>query len=273
MYPILGEPFGFKIRSFGVMVALAFVIALWAASREARRSRRLEPELIGDLLMWIMVGGILGARVLYCIVHWKDQFSHQPLEVLKVWKGGLVYYGGFIGGFVAGWLFTRKRKIDFITLGDVCFPGVFLGQAIGRIGCFLVGDDYGKPAPDLPWAVTFPNIPESLLPHELRGIPLHPTQLYMLLQAFIIFLILSFVARKATFRGQVFYLALMLYPIGRSICEVFRGDNVERGVFYGLSTSQWISIPIFLTGVIGFILAARRHAPIVRVSEADPKPA
>ncbi|MFG0316167.1 MAG: prolipoprotein diacylglyceryl transferase [Planctomycetota bacterium JB042] len=273
MYPILGEPFGFKIRSFGVMVALAFVVALWVASRHARRTKQVDPEAIGDLLMWVMVGGILGARVLYCIVHWKDQFAHQPLEVLKIWKGGLVYYGGFLGAFVAGWFFTKKRKIDFVTLGDICMPAVFLGQAVGRIGCFLVGDDYGKPAPDLPWAVTFPDIPESLLPQALRGIPLHPTQLYMLLQAFVIFLILAFVARRQSFRGQVFYLALILYPIGRSICEVFRGDNVERGIYHGLSTSQWISIPLFLVGIVGFTIAARRREPLRPASAPDPGPA
>ena len=261
MYPILGEPFGIPIRSFGVMVALAFVMALWASQREARRTGRVDPELIGDLLLWVMVGGILGARVLYCIVHFQDQFAHQPIELLKVWKGGLVSYGGFAGGFLGGWLFTRKRKIDFVTLGDVCLPGVMLGQAVGRIGCFLVGDDYGGPA-DVPWAVTFPDVPESLMPVDLRGVPVHPTQLYMLLQAFTIFLILSRIARSATFRGQVFYWGLILYPIGRSICEVFRADHVERGVYYGVSTAQWISIPIFVIGLLGLSRARKAGRPV-----------
>ena len=139
-------------------------------------------------------------------------------------------------------------------------PAVLLGQAIGRIGCFLVGDDYGKIAPDLPWAVRFPDIEESLLPLHLRGEPLHPTQLYLLLQSFLIFLILSWVARRRKFRGQVLYLSMILYPIGRSICEIYRADDVERGVYFGLSTAQWFSIPIFVIGLVLFIRASRRPA-------------
>lgn len=260
MYPILGEPFGIPIRSFGVMVALAFLAALIVATREARRSKLVAPEKIGDLLIWIMAGGILGARVLYVIVHWKKDFSHDPMLVFQIWKGGLVYYGGFLGAFVAGFLFTKRHHIDFITLGDICLPAAMLGQAIGRVGCFLVGDDYGRVAPDLPWAVTFPDIKESLLPEPLRGQPLHPTQLYMLLQAFLIFVILSIVARHRRFRGQVFFLALILYPIGRSICEMYRGDFVERGMYFGVSTSQWISIPILIVGLVGFTRAYRRYS-------------
>jgi len=270
MYPILGEPFGIPIRSFGVMVALAFVLALWASQREARRTGRLDPEVVGDLLLWVMVGGILGARVLYCIVHWPDQFAHQPIELLKVWKGGLVSYGGFFGGFFGGWLFTRRRKIDFVTLGDTCMAGLMLGQAIGRIGCLLVGDDHGGPT-DVPWAITFPDVRESLMPADLIGVPVHPTQLYLLMQAFTIFLILSWIARRATFHGQVFYWGLILYPIGRSICEVFRADDSARGIYYGVSTAQWISIPIFFIGVIGLTRAAKAGRPL-SASPLPPSP-
>ncbi len=261
MYPILGEPFGIPIRAFGVMVALAFLAAYWWSSREARRTGKIDPEAIGDLLMWVMIGGILGARILYVIVQWKE-FADEPLLALQIWKGGLVSYGGFVGAFLSGWIFTRRRKIDYVTLGDVCMPGVLLGQAIGRIGCLLVGDDFGKRAEGLPWAIRFPtDQPDSLLPVHLRGEPLHPTQIYMMLQAFTIFLILSWVARHQRFRGQVFYLALILYPIGRSICEIYRGDDDARGIYSGLSTAQWISIPVFLIGLTGFILAARNREP------------
>lgn len=263
MYPILGEPFGIPIRSFGVMVALAFTAALLLATRAARRTGRVDPDAIGDLLVWVMVGGILGARVLYVIVHWPDQFAGRPLwEALAIWKGGLVSYGGFLGAFVAGWIFTRRRRIDLVTLGDVCMPAVLLGQSIGRIGCLLVGDDYGRPAPDLPWAITFPDDPDSLLPPDLRGVPLHPTQIYMMLMAFTVFLILYVVQRRQRYRGQVFFLALVLYPIGRSICEVFRGDDLERGIYFGISTSQWISIPVCLIGLAGLIRSYRRRETV-----------
>ncbi|MBI4881206.1 MAG: prolipoprotein diacylglyceryl transferase [Planctomycetes bacterium] len=257
MHPLLGEPFGIPIHSFGVMVAIAFMVALAVATREARRTGLFAPEVISDLLVWVIVGGIVGARLLYVAVHWEDTFARAPAQIFQLWKGGLVYYGGLFGALLAGWIFTRRRKVDFVLLGDVCLPAAMLGQAIGRIGCFLVGCDYGRKAPDLPWAITFPDNPDSLLPPELRGQPLHPTQLYMLLQALLIFLILTWVARRRTFRGQVLFLAIMLYPIGRSICELFRGDYVERGMYLGLSTSQWISMPLFLIGLIAFMRARR----------------
>ncbi len=252
------------IRSFGVMVALAFLFGYWFTKREARRTGRVDPLLIDDLFFWVFVGALLGARLLYVAVHWKDTFAKLPLaDVFAIWKGGLVYYGGFLGAFFAGIVFTRVRNVSLLELGDVCLPGAMLGQAIGRIGCFLVGDDYGRPAsPDLPWAVTFPDTPDSLLPAHLHGIPLHPTQLYLLLKAFAVFLILVWISRHKRFTGQVMFSALVFYPIGRFIVEFWRGDAVERGVFHGLSTSQWISIPLFLCGLIGLIAArARARSP------------
>lgn len=258
MYPILGEPFGFPIRAFGVMVALAFTLALWFTSREARRTKLVHPDVIGDLLLWVMAGGILGARALYVIVHWDKDFAAHPLQVLAIWKGGLVSYGGFIGAFLMGYWFCRRRKIPFLELADLCMPGTMLGQATGRIGCLLVGDDYGKVAPDLPWAIRFPDNPDSLLPAELRGQPLHPTQIYMMLKAALIFAILAWLARRRQFTGQILFTALMLYPLLRSIVEIFRGDAVERGIYGSLSTAQWISIPTFLVGVIGYWVCWRR---------------
>ncbi len=248
------------IRSFGVMVALAFVAGYWFTKREARRTRKIDPLLIDDFFLWVFIGALLGARVLYVIVHWKDTFAGHPFaDVLAIWKGGLVYYGGFLGAFATGITFARMRGVSVLELGDVCLPGTMLGQSIGRIGCFLVGDDYGRPAPpDLPWAVTFPDTKDSLLPPALHNVPLHPTQLYLLLKAFLVFLILVWISRHKRFTGQVLFSALMLYPIGRFIVEFYRGDAVERGIYHGMSTSQWISIPVFLAGAIGFIAARSR---------------
>lgn len=276
MYPILGEPFGFKIRAFGVMVALAFFVGYWFNSREARRTGLVKEEVIGDLLMWLLICSLIGARLVYVIVQWHE-FADHPINVFKIWQGGIVYYGGFIGAFVGGWLFSRRQSASFLTLADLSMPGAMLGQAIGRIGCLLVGDDYGRVANDLPWAIKFPTATEpgdlfgisippnshSLLPASMQGEWLHPTQLYMMLQASIVFVILAVVARNKTrVEGRVLFLGLTLYPIGRSICELYRGDNVERGVYFGgaISTSQLISIPIFIIGVAGLIWSGRRHA-------------
>lgn len=275
MFPILGEPFGFPIRAFGVMVALGFLGGYWFSTREARRTGLVKEEVVGDLLLWAIVGGLIGARLVYVGVRW-DEFRDHLGDIFKIWKGGIVYYGGLIGGVVAGWLFTRKHNIRFAALGDICMPGVMLGQAIGRFGCLMVGDDYGHEAPGLPWAIVFPSRTEpgrlfgltvppndhSLMPAHMVLKELHPTQLYLGLTGFIIFVILALVARRKRFEGQVLWLALMLYPIGRSICEMFRGDAAERGVYFGgvISTSQLISIPVFLLAAVGFMRARRRAA-------------
>jgi phosphatidylglycerol---prolipoprotein diacylglyceryl transferase len=248
MHPIAFEPFGFTITSFGVMLALAFLAGWIYTGKEARRTGWFSEDLVGDLLFWLMVGGVVGARLLYVIVHW-EQFRPDATEILNFRAGGMVSFGGFLGAFFAGWIFTRKHKVDFVQLADLCLPGALLGQAVGRIGCFLVADDYGRPAPDLPWAVRFPDVEGSMLPHALRGQPLHPTQLYLLLKAFLCFLVLRWLLRNRQFRGQVLAAAMIVYPLGRSIVEIWRYDAVERGVYAGLSTAQWISIPLFIGGI------------------------
>ncbi|MBK6942229.1 MAG: prolipoprotein diacylglyceryl transferase [Planctomycetes bacterium] len=258
MFPILFQIGDFKLHAFGVMVALGFLGGLWFATKEARRTGLVSEEVVNDLFLWLIAGGIIGARLLYCAIHWEKDFADEPLRVLQIWKGGIVSVGGFFGAFFFGWIFCKKNKVSFLDLADVCMPGALLGQAIGRIGCFLVGDDYGRPAPDLPWAVTFPKNPDSLLPERWQGVALHPTQLYMLIKAFLIFLVLAWVARRRRFAGQVLYVAMMLYPIGRWICEIYRGDEAERGIWYGLSTAQWTLMPVFLLGLIQYVRGSRR---------------
>ncbi len=250
MHPIAFEPFGITITSFGVMLALAFMGGWIYTLRMARKTQWYTEDTVSDLLFWLMIGGVVGARFLYVVVHWSDTFASQPAQVFNFRGGGLVSYGGFAGAFLAGFLFTRKNDIDFFQLADMTLPGALLGQSIGRIGCFLVADDYGRPAPDLPWAVTFPDVKGSMLPKALRGVPLHPTQLYLLLKAFLCFLILAYVLKHRQFKGQVLCVAMMCYPLGRSIVEIYRGDFQERGIYGGLSTAQWISIPTFLLGLV-----------------------
>jgi phosphatidylglycerol:prolipoprotein diacylglycerol transferase len=268
MYPIffkIGDVF--TLHAFGVMVALGFLAGLWYSTKEARRTGIVSEAVVNDLFLWLIVGGILGARALYVGIHWED-FKPGPNRsiwgIFQIWRGGIVSVGGFFGAFFLGWIFCKKRHVKFLDLADICMPGAMLGQSIGRIGCFLVGDDYGRPAPNLPWAVTFPKIEGSLLPEKWQGVPLHPTQLYMLIKAFLIFLILAWVAKHKRFAGQVLFSAMILYPIGRWICEIYRGDEAERGIYYGLSTAQWTLIPVFLVGAVCFargLSKAKRATP------------
>jgi phosphatidylglycerol---prolipoprotein diacylglyceryl transferase len=265
MFPIFFQIGDFKLHAFGVMVALGFLAGLWFSTKEARRTGLVTEAVVNDLFLWLIIGGILGARALYVAIHW-DEFRPSPDRsiwgVFQIWRGGIVSIGGFFGAFFLGWIFCKKRGVSFLDLADICVPGAMLGQAIGRIGCFLVGDDYGRPAPDLPWAVRFPKIPDSLLPEQWQGVPLHPTQLYMMIKAFLIFLILAWLARRKRFAGQVLFAAMMLYPVGRWICEIYRGDEVERGMWHGLSTAQWTLMPVFVVGLAFYLrgLSASKRA-------------
>jgi len=260
MFPVLFKIFGFDIHSFGVMVALGFLAGyLWM--RYAAERMEEDADRIADLSLWVLLAGIVGARLLFVLVH-RNEYVDHPLEALMIWKGGLVLYGGILGAMLTGFLIIKRRGMSFHRTADIVMPCLMLGLAIGRWGCLMVGDCYGRVASDLPWAIRFPNIAGSMMPHTLIDRPLHPTQIYMSLNAFLLFLILTVVLRRRRFEGQVFYIGLMLYAISRSIIECYRGDNLERGYFGPLSTSQWISVVIALLALWRYVVA-RRNASVV----------
>lgn len=271
MRPILFELYGRPIHAFGSMVALAFLAALAWTVAEARRDRRdprLEPGLFIDALWRVAIGGVLGARLLYVAIHPEELRGERGLlGLIAVWRGGLVWYGGLAGGLIAGLWFVARRKAPLLGALDLATPGIWLGLAIGRMGCFLVADDYGRPT-DGPWGVRFPPLPGSLMDPRLFNVPLHPTQLYDALNALVVFLVAAIVLRRTGVPGRTSGVALALYAAGRFVVEHFRGDDAARGVFalagpWALSTSQWLSLPLFAVGVtlaIGFSGRARSPA-------------
>jgi phosphatidylglycerol:prolipoprotein diacylglycerol transferase len=272
MHPILYDFGFFPLRTYGVMLALGFLAAFIFARLQAKRAG-IDPNIIPDLLIWIFAGGIIGARLLYVAIHYKE--FDNPIEIFAIWKGGQVYYGGFIGAVIAGYIFAKRRKLKVLDLADLAMPAAMLGQAIGRWGCFMAGCCYGKQAdPDFPLGVAFPKIDKSLIPPECQNADLahptcflHPTQLYMSANALILWLVLWFLLRRRKHRGVVTGAALVLYAVTRSVLELWRGDMDERGLTHGLSTSQWVSIPILLLGVY-FIVAGRKR-PVPRKAEGE----
>ncbi|MHC4946562.1 MAG: prolipoprotein diacylglyceryl transferase [Planctomycetota bacterium] len=267
MHPILYD-FGFyKLHTYGLMLALAFLAALIFCRIEAKRIGA-KPALMSDLLLWALGGGILGARLLYMIIH-PEEYTGL-LSFFAIWKGGLVYYGGFIGGVLGSYIFARRNKIHFMDLCDLATPSLMLGQAIGRWGCFMAGCCYGREVgPDFPLGVAFPAKPDSLIPPALQNTDpahaehfLHPAQLYLSINGLIIWLLLWFVLRRRKCRGVVTGLFLVCYALSRSILETFRGDASERVFFGPLSTSQWVSVPILLLGI--YLLATCRKRILVQ---------
>ena len=180
MHPILIE-FGFvKIFTYGLLVASGFLVAIMIGASRGEKAG-FDPQKIIDLCFYIMVSALLGARLLYIIVEY-EYFIAAPLEVFKFWKGGLVYYGGLISGALVAFWYLKRHGMPAWKVADLLAPSIALGQGIGRWGCFFAGCCYGVKT-DVPWAITFSD-PRSLAP---LGIPLHPTQIYLSLNALLIF--------------------------------------------------------------------------------------
>jgi phosphatidylglycerol---prolipoprotein diacylglyceryl transferase len=256
MFPTLVKIGPFTLHTFGVMLAIGIVVGSWHLMRETRRlaDPRIDERRIQRLAWYMVIAVVAGGRLMHVIVNW-DDYSHRPLDSFAVWEGGLVMYGGLLAVFFTVIGFALKNKIPILRLCDLCAPSLFLGDTIGRWGCFFAGDDYGKPT-DLPIGVRFTD-PESLVPPALRGVPLYPTQIMMSLKALIIFGVLMFITRRKKFDGEVAGAALMLYAVLRSIIEIFRGD-VDRGFVGPLSTAQFTSIFVFAIGLLILLVARRR---------------
>jgi len=250
MFPVLIRIGPLTIHTYGFMIASAFLLGLWLALRQAEREG-LSKEKITDIGFYALFSGIIGARVFFIATNW-PHFSGHPIDMIKIWEGGLVFYGGVIFALPTVLWYAKKQGLSLWQTIDVWAPSIAVGHALGRLGCFCAGCCYGRPT-DLPWAVTFSN-PESL---AIIGVPLHPTQLYESAAELMNFAILLFIRKKKTFHGQVFWMYVLNYAIIRALIELFRGD-IERGfVMPGISTSQGISIVMFITAV-AFLFRLRR---------------
>lgn len=262
MHPILFTIPGlnFPIRSFGLMLAVGFLVGSWILGRLAARygdDPKNDPERFSRITFWILIGVVLGARALYILVEVGQgtevghEFTSQPWKMLAVWEGGLVMYGGLIGACTLGMWAAKKEKMRVWHALDLGLVAGMVGLAIGRVGCFLVGDDYGKVVPksceDLPWPITLrvPNpLPEgSLFGQEHAGKVLWATENWMSMKALLIAFVGWQLLKRRRYGGQVALVVVLLYAILRGTIEFFRGDTI-RGLWFGntISTSQIISL-------------------------------
>ncbi|MBW2020073.1 MAG: prolipoprotein diacylglyceryl transferase [Deltaproteobacteria bacterium] len=251
MYPVLFHVGPFTLHTYGIFIAMAFLSAIALALREARRVGE-DANKILDLCFYVLIAAIVGSRILYVLINWST-FRHDPFEIVRIWHGGLVFYGGFIGALITALWYIRRKGLPILKTADIMAPSIAFGQFVGRIGCFFAGCCYGRNC-DLPWAVTFTH-PESLAP---KGVPLHPTQLYSSLNGLLIFLVLKRLMRNKGFEGQIFWTYVFLYAVTRSILEHFRGD--DRGMLFGgmLSSSQFIGLIMAVIAIVMMIILRRR---------------
>jgi phosphatidylglycerol---prolipoprotein diacylglyceryl transferase len=253
VHPILLHLGSLPIHSYGVMIALAFLAGLWTATRRAAREK-IPGEQIADIVLWLMLGGIIGARFAYVTTYWREEFAGQPLsEIFAIWHGGLVYYGGLIGATIAGMIYIRWKKLPLWKTADVLAPSIALGNVFGRIGCLLNGCCYGR-ACSLPWAITFP----ADNPLNPPTYPVHPTEIYDALLNLVVYFFLAWLFRRKKFDGQIFATFLLCYAVTRSFVEYFRGDYTNLHYHFGLTPAQWISVPIFVAGLALATILSRR---------------
>ena len=238
MYPILIEFGFFKIFTYGLLVATGFLVAILLASSRAEKEG-LDSQKVLDLCFYVMVSALLGARLLYVVVEYR-YFLAFPLEIFMFWKGGLVFYGGLILGVLISLLYLKRNQMPMWKTADLLAPSIALGQSIGRWGCFFAGCCYGKKT-DVAWGITFTD-PRSLAPLEIS---LHPTQVYLSLNAVFIFIFLMWLCKRKVFDGQILWSYGILYSIGRFLIEYFRGDDRGFPVEQVLSTSQFVGVFVF----------------------------
>jgi phosphatidylglycerol:prolipoprotein diacylglycerol transferase len=238
------------VHWYGVMLALAFLAGIWTASRRAPLSG-IAGEKIADIGLWLIIGAVVGARTLFVISYWGEEFAGKPLwEIFMVQHGGLVYYGGLIGATLAGVLYARARNLPLWKVADILAPSIALGYVFGRIGCLLNGCCYGR-ACDLPWAIRFPKGHETH-PAGLAATPVHPTQIYESLLSLGFYFALALLYRRKRFDGQIFATYLMGYALLRSFVEMFRGDYSAEHLHRGLTPAHLVSVGIFVAGAVMF---------------------
>lgn len=268
MYPrLITLPF-YTLHTFGVLLAAAYLTALWWLVKTGRREG-FHPDMLTSLGFWAIVGAIVGAKGLM-VLRTLPGYLAQPSELLSAsfLTSAGDFYGGFVGGVVASVLFFWKNpSLSFWPLADLCAPAIALGQGIGRIGCLMAGDDYGSPS-SLPWAVAFTDPDAASIGGAPLGVPLHPVQLYESLFCFALFFLLIRMARRKTFDGQILIAYSVFYAIGRFIIEYFRGD-VDRGFLFGglFSTSQFIAVIVVMMALAAFPM--RRNAGVARTAAAQ----
>lgn len=256
MHPILIRFGPLIIHTYGFLVAMGFLLGLGLAVRQAKKLGIPSNKII-DLGFYILLAAIIGSRLFFIFIN-ASHYMKNPLDIFKIWEGGLVFYGGVLLAVPTAIWYVKKNGLGIWKTADIFAPSIAIGHALGRLGCFAAGCCYGKPAEPLPWSVTFTD-PESL---ARIGIPLHPTQLYESAGEFINFLILITLRRYSSFNGQLFMTYLLLYSVLRFIVEFFRGD-VNRGfIIYNLSISQGISILVFLIATAGLIILRQKKGKV-----------
>ena len=249
------------IRYYALIILAGAMVAAWLATQEAKRHGK-DPEMVWDMLPWLLIGGIIGARLWHVLTPSSSNaamglttqyYFQHPLEILKIWKGGLGIFGGIIGGAIALAIYCRAQKQNFFEWTDIIAPGLLIAQAIGRWGNFVNQEVYGPPS-DLPWAIYID--PAHRLPGFETVERYHPLFLYESLLTLLGGLLLLYIARKykdKLFTGDLFLMYLVYYPLVRFGLEFIRLDPSAVGT---ININQTVML---IVGILALLILVLRH--------------
>ena len=249
--PILFEIGPVAIRWYGFLIASAVLIGTFLSQYLATR-RKINPELLGDLSIWLVIAAIPGARIYYVLFQWQE-YAQNPAEILAIWRGGIAIHGAILGAVIAGTIFARIKQVSVWQLADLVAPSLILGQAIGRWGNFFNSEAFGTPT-DLPWKLYIP--PEQRPPQYLNYEYFHPTFLYESLWNWMVLGLLLFLFfwglrhRERLKVGTIALVYLIAYSCGRIWIESLRTDSLMLG---SLQIAQVISLVLIALGVAGLV--------------------
>jgi phosphatidylglycerol:prolipoprotein diacylglycerol transferase len=265
MYPVLLRlPFDLPLYAYGLMLTVSVIVGRMLAVRLAERAG-INATLADRCALWTLAGAVVGARLLYVVTN-LDQFD-RVLDVFALWKGGVVAYGGFLGGLAAATVFCRRHDIRLLAWADCVAPTLCVGLVLTRVGCFLGGCDFGRDW-NGPWAVQFPAGSPAFEHQRLLGLlpsgaatslPVHPTQLYESLAGAALLVLVLAVRRRQRISGQALAAFAIGYGVLRYLIEIVRADP-GRGVIGPWSTSQFIAIATLLAAAALLYVLRRRSA-------------
>ena len=241
------------INWYGLGWATAFLVG-WYLVRRWAVSRSIRSSTVDDVIVWIMFGSLLGARLYYVVQNEPGDYFAHPWRILAFWEGGLAFFGGLFGGIAAAYLYARRANVSFPQLADLFAPAIPIGAAIGRIACGLDGMDYGTPT-TLPWGVVYAN-PNSYAPND--GIPRHPDQYYELIGDLMIAVVLLKL-RKRLPVGALFLTYLVLFSVLRFLLFFVRGNVPE--VAFGLKNGQLTAALILVVTLPMLLMRLRQGVP------------
>ena len=229
------------INMYGIMFALGVLVATFLAIKEAEK-RNIKKEVIYDLVFYLLIGMIVGARLFYVIFYWPKDMAFNFFDIFKIWEGGLSFFGGLIGALTVGYIYVNKNKLDFWQYADIFAIPLVAGHIFGRLGDYFTGGHPGK-ITELPWAIYMDN--------ALR----HPVVLYEIIGLCIIVIILLNLKKIKSFEGFLFLSYIMLYSTQRMILDFFRDDMETR--YLGLTPSQYIAVFLFM--LAAYLLIKKRY--------------